>query len=243
MKNKRCHVTQYAEVTPQDLLVEIFPQVYLLRGSIKIAPLLQMNRNMLIIKQGQDLTLINAVRLNDEGLKQLAEMGTVKHLIRLGDFHGLDDQFYIDQFQPTFWSQQQHVLYPNLKPNQIIDQDSVSPIANSQFFIFESALYPEAALLLKDHQLLITTDSVQYWDDWKYMTRLSKFFLYLMGFRLKLFIGGPWLKKVSAQKSSLKTDFENLLKLDFKHVVAAHGNMLKNCAKEELERVVVHTFK
>ena len=236
-------MTQYADATPQDPIIEIFPQVYLLRGSIKIAPFLQMNRNMLIVKQGQELTLINAVRLNDEGLKQLAELGNVKHLIRLGDFHGLDDQFYLDQFQPTFWSQEQHVLYPGLKPNQVIDQTTISPVANSQFFIFESAQYPESALLLKDHQLLITTDSIQYWNDWKYMTFLSKFFLYLMGFRLKLFIGGPWLKKVSAENNSLKPDFEKLLQLDFVHLVAAHGNVLKNTAKVELSNVIQEIFK
>ena len=236
-------MTQYAEATPQDPIIEIFPQVYLLRGSIKIAPLLQMNRNMIILKQGQDLTLINAVRLNDSGLSQLAQLGMVKHLIRLGDFHGLDDQFYIDQFQPTFWSQTKHVLYPTLKPNQIIDKNSISPIENSHFFIFESAKYPEAALLLEDHKLLITTDSIQYWDDWKYITCLSKIMLYLMGFRLKLFIGGPWLKAVSTQKNSLKSDFEKLLALDFVHVVAAHGNLLRNTAKIELREVVEQTFK
>lgn len=236
-------MNKYAAATAQDPIIEIFPHVYLLRGSIKIAPLLQMNRNMIIVKQEQDLTLINAVRLNNEGLKQLADLGTVKHLIRLGDFHGLDDQFYIDQFQPTFWSQAKHILYPMLKPNNIIDQNSISPIENSQFFIFESAQHPEAVLLLKDHQLLITTDSIQYWNDWKYMTLLSKFFLYLIGFRLKLFIGATWLREVSTHKNSLEADFEQLLQLDFKHVIAAHGNVLKNTAKEDLNKVVELTFK
>ena len=234
---------KYPSVTPQDPIIEIFPQVYLLRGSIKIAPMLQMNRNMFIVKQGEDLVLINAVRLNEQGLKQLNQLGKVKHLIRLGDFHGLDDQFYIDQFQPTFWSQENHLSYPDLIPNQIIDKKSISPIRNSQFFIFESAKYPEAALLLEDYQLLMTTDSIQYWDDWKHMSFLSKIMLYLMGFRLDLFIGGPWLKKVSTQKESLKSDFEQLLNLDFVHVVAAHGNLLKNTAKDELKRVVISTFK
>ena len=64
-----------------------------------------------------------------------------------------------------------------------------------------------------------------------------------MGFRLKLFIGGPWLKAVSTQKNSLKSDFEKLLALDFVHVVAAHGDLLRNTAKIELRKVVEQTFK
>lgn len=236
-------MTEYAAATAQDSIVEIFPDVYLLRGSIRIASMMQMNRNMLIVKQGQDLILINAVRLNDQGLKQLEQLGSVKHVIRLGDFHGLDDQFYLDQYQPEFWSQAGHATYPNLIPQHVIDKNTVSPIKDSQFFIYASAKYPEAALLLQDHQLLITTDSVQYWDDWKYMNFLSKIILYVMGFRLGLFIGGPWLKKVSTQKNSLKVDFEQLLKLDFIHLIAAHGNVLKNTAKTELNKVVSSTFK
>lgn len=236
-------MTEYAAATAQDSIVEIFPDVYLLRGSIRIASMMQMNRNMLIVKQGQDLILINAVRLNDQGLKQLEQLGSVKHVIRLGDFHGLDDQFYLDQYQPEFWSQAGHATYPNLIPQHVIDKNTVSPIKDSQFFIYASAKYPEAALLLQDHQLLITTDSVQYWDDWKYMSFLSKIILYVMGFRLGLFIGGPWIKKVSTQKNSLKVDFEQLLKLDFIHLIAAHGNVLKNTAKTELNKVVSSTFK
>ena len=233
----------YPTATPQDPLVEIFPNIYLLRGSIQVAPLLRINRNMVIIKQGYDLTLINAVRLNNTNLARLAELGEVKHLIRLGDFHGLDDEFYLDTFAPTFWSQADHVAYPNLKPIQAITEHTASPVLHSQFFIFKAAKYPEAALFLKEHQLLITTDSVQYWDDWKYFTFFSKIIMYLMGFRLKLFIGGPWLKKVSEHKNSLKPDFEKLLELDFKHLIASHGNVLKESAKTELKQAIQHTFK
>lgn len=234
---------KYAAATDQDLIIQIFPNVYLLRGSIKIAPLLQMNRNMVIVRNGTDLTVINAVRLNDNNRKKLDDLGKVKNIIRLGDFHGLDDQFYIDTYQAEFWSQKQHDAYPNLVPTKIIDQDTIPPIERSKFFIFTSAKYPESVLLLEDSKLLITTDSVQYWDDWKHISFLSKIILFLMGFRLGLFIGGPWLKKVSTQKGSLKHNFYQLLNLDFTSLVAAHGNILKDDAKSKLTEIVSKTFK
>ena len=105
---------RYAKITAQDQLTEIFHNIFLLRGSIRIGPCLQMNRNMVIVRQEQDLILINAVRLNAENKKRLDRLGQVKHLIRLGDFHGLDDQYYIDHYEATLWSQKNHITYPNL---------------------------------------------------------------------------------------------------------------------------------
>lgn len=143
--------------------------------------------------------------------------------MRLGAFHSLDDQFYIDTYNAEFWSQIDHDTYPNLVPTKVIDQDSTPPIKRSK--------------------LLITTDSIQYWEDWKNISFLSKIILFLMGFRLGLVIGRPWLKKVSIPKGSLKRNFYQLLNLDFKSLVAAHGNILKGDARSRLTDIVSKTFK
>ncbi|MDE2420605.1 MAG: hypothetical protein KGO49_05430 [Gammaproteobacteria bacterium] len=232
----------YAPAFPHDPITEIFPNVYFVHGSIKIGPGLRMNRNMVIIKQESDLTLINPVRINDNELKNLDQLGTVKHVIRLGDFHGLDDQFYIDRYQAQFWSQHGHETYKELIPHQIISAQTKPPIHNSDFFIFETAKYPEAALLIQPLRLLITTDSVQYWSDWSYFTPATKLIVKLMGFRLGLLIGGPWLKRVTPKGKSLQQDFAKLLTLDFDSLVSAHGAPLKSGAKQELTAVIKKTF-
>lgn len=232
----------YAPIYPHDPIVEIFENIYLLRGSIKLGFGLSMNRNMIIIKQNNELTLINAVRMSEAELEKLEALGAVKHVIRLGDFHGIDDQFYIDTYQATFWSQSHHVNYPNLFPIKIIQSSKSPPIKNAEFFIFEQATCPEAILYIEDKKLLITTDSIQYWSDWKYFSFLSKIIIYLMGFRLGLFIGGPWLKRVTPKSASLKNDFDRLLQLDFQHLVAAHGTVLENSAKEKLVNIVKKQF-
>ena len=64
-----------------------------------------------------------------------------------------------------------------------------------------------------------------------------------MGFRLGLFVGGPWLKKVSIQKNSMRSDFQKLLDLDFTNIVAAHGNILEGNAKSILEKMIAKTFE
>ena len=84
----------YAPIYPHDPLIEIFENIYLLRGSIKLGFGFSMNRNMIILKQDGELTLINAVRISEPELEKLNNLGQIKHVIRLGDFHGLDDQFW-----------------------------------------------------------------------------------------------------------------------------------------------------
>ncbi len=225
---------KYPPAFPHDPITEIYEDVFFVHGSIKIGPGMQMNRNMLIVRQGQYLTLINPVRLNTDGLAKLKELGDVKNVIRLGDFHGLDDQFYVDSYNAKFWCQEGQETYKTPRPSKIIDEGTVPPFNNAQFFLFKSAKYPEAAVLLHKHKLLITTDSIQYLSDWSYTTPFTKMVLKLMGFKLGLVIGKPWLKRFTPKGGSLKSDFDQLLELDFDNLVAAHGSPLQGGAKKAL---------
>lgn len=201
-----------------------------------------MNRNMIILKQGNALTLINPVRLNNQEETKLCALGKVVKVLRLGDFHGLDDQYYIDRFDAEFWCQEGQSTYKVPKPDIIIEEGTPSPIDNSEFFIFSTAKFAEAALLLKDHNLLITTDSIQNLTNWSYTTFLTKIVLRLMGFKKELLIGKPWIKRVTPKGESMRADFERLLELDFDHIIAAHGTLLRNNAKSALQQVVANTF-
>ncbi|UDL03581.1 hypothetical protein [Marinobacter sp. CA1] len=227
---------------PHDRIAKLYPSVFLLHGSIRMKPGLRINRNMIILCDAQALTLVNPVRMDDDGLSALEKLGTVKRVIRLGDFHGLDDAFYLDRYQCEFWAQSGQATYRHPQPDTVISANLAPPFPNSEFFIFESAQYPEAALLLRDHQLLITTDSVQYHADWSYFSLLSKYAFRLLGFRLGLNIGPPWLKRVTPAGGSLKTDFERLLELEFEALVSAHGKLLSANAKQMLAMEVHRIF-
>jgi len=49
---------------PQEPILEIFPDVYIVHGSAKIGPGMRMNRNMIVARQHRDLTVIDPVRLS-----------------------------------------------------------------------------------------------------------------------------------------------------------------------------------
>lgn len=232
----------YPPAYPHDQIEILYPGVYLLHGSIRMGPGMRMNRNMVILQNGTDLTLINPVRMNEDGLAALERLGDVKYILRLGDFHGLDDVFYLDRYQCEFWAQDGQATYELPQPVRLITAATDSPYPNSEFFIFELATYPEAALLLKEYGLLITTDSVQYHSDWSYFSWFTKFAFKLLGFRTGINIGPPWLKRVTPKGGSLDSDFKRLLTLDFDSIIAAHGLALKSGAKEALQAEVARVF-
>ena len=232
----------YPPAYPHDEIENLYPDVYFLHGSIKMGPGMRMNRNMVILKNENELTLVNPVRMTDDGLSKLDKLGNVKHILRLGDFHGLDDTFYLDRYKCEFWAQDGQDTYSTPVPTRIITSSTASPFANSEFFIFETAKYPESALLLKSHKLLITTDSVQYHSDWSYFSWFTKLAFKFLGFKIGMNIGPPWLKRVTPQGTSLKADFEKLLALEFDSIVAAHGLPIRNGAKNSLREEVDRVF-
>lgn len=232
----------YSPAYPHGPIKILCPGVFLLHGSIKMGPGMRVNRNMVILQSHSELILINPVRMSEEGLAALDLLGVVSKIIRLGDFHGLDDEFYLDRYKCEFWAQSGQATYKLPCPTREVNSSSAGPVAGSEFFIFESVQYPEAALLIKERKLLITTDSIQYYSDWSYFSWFTKLVFRLLGFKIGLNIGGPWLRRVTPKGKTLKGDFERLLALDFDAIVAAHGTFIKSGAKELLRDEVRRTF-
>lgn len=96
--------------------------------------------------------------------------------------------------------------------------------------------------MIKEHKLLITTDSIQYYSDWSYFSWFTKLVFRLLGFKIGLNIGGPWLKRVTPKGQTLKGDFERLLAMDFDAIVAAHGGLIQSGAKELLRKEIRKVF-
>ena len=91
-------MTSSTPIYPHGNIEEIVEDIFVLRGSIKMNPLLRITRNMGIIRNGDELTLINPVRVNTKVEAQLTALGKIKHVMRLGAFHGVDDPYYVEKF-------------------------------------------------------------------------------------------------------------------------------------------------
>jgi len=198
--------SRYPAALAHEPIEEIFPDIFLVHGSARVAPAMRMNRNMIIARDGEALTLIGSVRLSKTEEAKLENLGSVKHVVRIGYYHGIDDRYYVERYGAEFWC-------------------------------------PEAAILIKAHGgLLITCDSLQHWTDWSYCTLLAKMVLRIFGFSLRTLIGTFWLKSMTPKDGSLKPDFERLLKLNFKHLIGAHGRLSRDRAHQGVEAEVRRVF-
>jgi hypothetical protein len=109
--------------------------------------------------------------------------------------------------------------------------------------LFKESKFPEAAVLLKRHGgILMTCDSLQHWTDWSFCTLPARLTMQLFGFSLRTLIGTFWLKAMTPKGISLKPDFQRLLRLDFKHLIGAHGRLARTRAHEQVEAEVRRVF-
>jgi hypothetical protein len=236
---------KFPKATPHDPIKEIFPDLFVVYGSVRLPPPgMRISRNMVIVRQGDELTLISPVRLSKKGEKALETLGVVKNVIRLAYGHGLDDHYYVERYGAAFWSQPGPQKYDEPKADYMLAQGSGSPVGESELFVFKETKFPESALLLRRHGgVLITCDSVQHWSNWNQCTIPARFVMkYALGFSKTTLIGPVWLKAMTPKGGSLRPDFDRLLALQFDHLIAAHGSFCKGGAHERVETAILRAF-
>lgn len=228
-------MADFPAAQPHGPITEIFPDVFFVTGSFRFAPLMSITRNMTIVRQGSKLTLLNSLRLDAAGEAALAKLGQVEHVVRVGSFHGLDDAYCVDRFGATLWA-------PPRTKNATGARElapGASPIEGSTVFLFEKGKVGEAALVLdQDGGVLVTCDSFQNWTSFEGCSALGKLMMKVMGFGPTL-IGGPWIKAMGLE---VREDFDRLLELPWKHLVPAHGTVLRDTAKEGLRTAIARRF-
>lgn len=223
---------------PHGPITEVFPDVFWVTGRFRMAPGLTITRNMTIVRQDGELCLVNSVRLGAEGEAELEKLGKVKHLLRIGAFHGADDPYYKDRFGLTLWAPPGTRHAGALKTDEELVPGH-GPIRGSQVFRFEKAKRPEVVVLLeREGGIVLPCDSYQNWTTFDGCSLVGKLVMRVMGFGPTL-IGGPWTKAMGPE---VRADFERLLELPFQHLVPAHGTPLKHSAKEGLRAAIAHRF-
>ncbi len=236
-------ISAYPKSTPHGPVEEIFTDIFWVHGSINMGRGAKFNRNMVIVREGTDLTLINAVRLDDD--QPIQDLGTVKHVVRLGCFHGLDDPYYVDTYGADFWAfDNQHPSYKDKpKPKYVMGENMPAPFSYGEVFQFHDTKWSEGALLVKRHGgVLITCDAIQHHKEWSRASMMTRIMLPFLGFTKTTLIGPLWLKAMTKEGGSLKADFERLLTLDFEHGVGAHGQVTYHTARREVEQAVANAF-
>lgn len=215
----------YSPAWPHGPIKEIFNNIFMVTGTNKTTFEgfeYQTSRNMVILREGQDLTLINTVRLTDEGFEALDKLGQVKTVLKLGAFHGRDDQFYKDRYTPVFWEA----------------GDTDLPI-KAALFTFASDKVKEVALVLpQEGGILITCDAIQNWTlTDEFFNEQSRVKFLREGKIRSANIGDPWKFAVEPK------NMQDLLNLKFKHLLSAHGEPMLDKAYELIRESIRQEYE
>jgi hypothetical protein len=96
----------------------------------------------------------------EHGLRQLDALGDVRHLVRLGAFHGRDDPFYRERYGATLWALPDAVSPDGRAADRTLAAGEPFPAHGGQVFVFTTARFPEAAVLLpQEGGILVTCDA------------------------------------------------------------------------------------
>jgi hypothetical protein len=228
----------FPPASPHGELREIFSGLYFVTGSVVFpGPLrVRFSRNMTVVREGERLVLINSVRLNDAGLKQLDALGRVTDVIRLAGFHGADDPFYKDRYGAKIWviKGQRYTAgfdgksAPYLEPDAELGAGSELPLAGARLYVFSTEPAEALLLLAREGGVLVSGDCLQHWaEPDPYISWTGSLMLKLFGFMKPHNVGPAWLKRTKPPASELRA----VLDLDFDHVLPAHGAPVLGGAK------------
>jgi hypothetical protein len=206
--------------------------------------LVRITRNMAIVRHEGELSLVDPIRLDEAGELELRELGEVKRILRLGLLHGIDDRYYADHFGAELWAPGQSESHPEPKVERTLDADAPLPFPDAEIFVFEGTQQAECALLVRRSPgVLITCDSIQNYGDYRHNSLVARALLPFMGFPKTTLVGPIWLKMMTPEGGSLRSEFERLMTLDFDRLLSGHGSLLTSGAKDAVAAAVRKAFK
>jgi len=226
-----------------DPIEEIQPDIFMVRGCIKLNALMTITRNMAVVRHGGELTLVDPIRISPAEEKRLEELGTVKRILRLGPFHGVDDPYYAERYGAELWAPGHSESHPEPKPTIVFDAATELPFPDAELFCIQGLKQPEAMLLFRRGKgLLITCDAIQNYGDYRFNNLFARLIMPFIGFPKTTIVGPMWVKMQTPEGGNLASEFRRLLELDFDQLLSAHGSLLETGAHEACERAVDKMF-
>ncbi len=233
----------YSPAWPHSDIKEIFPNIFFVTGTNKThykGVDLQHSRNMIIVRNADKLSLINTVRLNDNGLTTIDALGKVENVIRIGAFHGRDDAFYLDRYSAKLCA------FPGMQHGDGRGTDielapkSKMPFPDCSLFFFETSIYPEGILhIAQEGGVLVTCDSIKNWISADQFFSVETAKLYEeQGFFGSASISNVWKQACNVDVA----DFIRLKSFSFRHLLSAHGEPLLNDAHVRLSESIKQAF-
>jgi hypothetical protein len=236
-------MSAFPEAMPHGEIQEVFKDVFFVPGTMKnefFCSMWQFSRNMTVVREDGKLTILNSVRLNDEGLAALDRLGKVVNVVRLGDMHGMDDPFYIDRYKATFWALPDMKMQEGLKIDKELKEGGEMPFRDATLFVFTTVKRPECIIRLdREGGIMIACDSLQNWvEPDQFFADDTVETMKKMNFFRTANPGPAWM----FESQPAAADFIRLKDIPFEHALCGHGYPLINNAQKEFQKTFHEYF-
>lgn len=224
--------TKYFNLLPHTGVKQILPGIYTVTGTMKLFGLFQYSRVMTILKDENSLALVNPVRVNEETLSKIKELGEIDHIFKIGQLHNVDIPFYIDKFSPKLWVNKDDPSVKDSKSVAYFEDGNELPILNCKVKLIEDSKIKEAILIspadggcLHSCDAFVNMGDVDPMHNWL-TAKLSKLL------SNPTYIGPNWVKIAKPPQKSM----ESVLDFEFESFVPAHGEPIMKEAKKKLKK-------
>lgn len=227
-------MSSFPEAMPHGEFEELFPDLFYISGTMRnvfFGDMWQFGRNMFVVREGEDLSVFNSIRLSDEGMEALDRLGTVKNVVKLGSMHGYDDAYYLDRYQDAnYWALPGMPLTEGLEADKMLSADEL-PVSNASLFSFEETKLPESILRLdREGGIMLACDALQNWaEPDSFMDEGTTEKMKGMGFFCSCGVGPAWVHTVEPKPG----DFARLKAVDFENALCGHGSPVLGGASQK----------
>jgi hypothetical protein len=225
-------------------LEQAFEDIWWAWGTVRFGPGMLFPRNMIVVQEPGGLVVIHPVLMPPAEQAKVEALGPIKHIVRLGAFHGMDDAAYVKRYAPTTWAPPGVDLAAGLKIDRELRPGAALPLAGAQLHAFESSRSPETVIHLRRHGgILLSCDSIQNWETTRGCSLLGKLLARTLGFRGRACIGPGW-RRLSEPKDGggFGPQFRRLLELDYRHGIGGHGPPMRDTARDDLRAQVQRLY-
>lgn len=237
-------------VTRHGELTQVLDNVFIVRGTFPMSWGVLIERTMTIVRRGDQLTIFNAVRVNESVESEIQKLGSIRHLVRMAIGHGFDDSYYLDTFHPTYWTVEGMEPYPGTNPSdhQVFTEkhdgnNTTLPIPEMKFVILKTRRGPELVSWIPDGGgTVLTCDFLQNTITPEYANWCGKRVTYWFGFQGECKCVPVWRHVFGTD--GLWEDIERgVLNWEFENLISGHGEAKLGNARSIVEKNLKEVFK
>lgn len=226
------------------MLREIDKDIWVAEQSFRYFGLSVGTRMTVIRLATQELAVISPIQINDAIVTQLAQLGTVRHIIAPNLYHYLFAANFKKNYpNATFWAAPGLELKkPDLLIDKKIDRDGKSLGDGIEYIFFDGfrtlALsgfdsLNESVFFHSVSRTLILTDTAFHFDD--SFPLITQFATRVIGGYKSL--SPSLLERIATtEKDKVRKSVEKVLSWDFERVIMAHGTIVEQNGKEKFKQ-------